>query len=109
MGARGARTLQLLVSKDQHIQIAGLGLQHLLERRDILPVAAPYEHVLTLAGTWFVAPRYLAPECVQRGQAADIRSDIYSLGVILCELLTGIPAQREMSSLEAMMEEGEHL
>ncbi|MFL5664281.1 MAG: protein kinase domain-containing protein, partial [Ktedonobacteraceae bacterium] len=100
---------QLLVSKDQHIQIAGLGLQHLLERRGILPVAAPYEHVLTLAGTWLVAPRYLAPECVQRGQAADIRSDVYSLGVILYELLTGTPAQREMSSLEAMMEEEEHL
>jgi len=106
----GALTLShLLVSKDQRIQIAGLGLQRLLERRDILPVAAPCEQVLTLAGTWLVAQRYLAPECLQQRQAADIRSDVYSLGVILGELLTGRPPWSGTSSLEPAMEERQHL
>ena len=86
----GALSLSyLLVPQGQQIQIAGRGWQQLLERRDILPVAAPREHVLTLAGTRLVAQRYLAPECLHEGQPADIRSDAYSLGVILGELLTG--------------------
>lgn len=38
-----------------------------------------------LAGT----PRYMAPEQLNRTQAADVRADVYSLGVLLCEVLTG--------------------
>ena len=42
--------------------------------------------------------RYLAPE-VQRGEGADERSDIYSLGVLLFEMLTGsLPEGRELPS-----------
>ena len=106
----GALSLShLRVSQSQQIQIAGLGLQRLLERRDILPVAAPYEHGLTLAGTWLVAERYLAPECRKHGQAADIRSDVYALGVILDELLTGRPPQSGTSPPGPAVEGEPHL
>lgn len=40
---------------------------------------------LALLGT----PNYLAPELISRGGEADIRSDFFSLGVTLFELLTG--------------------
>jgi serine/threonine-protein kinase len=33
--------------------------------------------------------RYLAPECLSGGPGGDIRSDIYSLGAVLFELLSG--------------------
>lgn len=106
----GALTLShLLVLKGQQIQIAGLGLQRLLERRGILPVEAPWENGLTLAGTWLVAKRYLAPECRKLGQAADIRSDVYALGIVLGELLTGKSPWSAEGSLEPAMEEGPHL
>ena len=78
----------LLFNKDGSLELAAIGLQRLIERRGILPCTTPSEWQSTLADTALCAPKYLAPE-YRQGHTADIRSDIYSLGVLLIELLQG--------------------
>ena len=52
----------------------------------------------TIVGT----AEYIAPEVVQ-GMAVDARTDIYSLGVILYEMLTGSVPFRGVSAVDTML------
>ncbi|MBK7997020.1 MAG: protein kinase [Blastocatellia bacterium] len=44
---------------------------------------------LTQVGSSLGSPHYMAPEQLSDNENIDLRADIYSLGVILFELLTG--------------------
>lgn len=48
---------------------------------------------LTQAGTLLGTAAFMAPE-VARGEQATVAADLYSLGAVLYELLTGVPARR---------------
>ncbi len=47
---------------------------------------------MTLPGTYLGTPGYMAPEQARGGDDVDARADVFSLGCVLYECLTGIPA-----------------
>jgi serine/threonine-protein kinase len=54
------------------------------------PTTTPLPAAFTRPGAVVGTPGYLAPERA-RGRAGDQRADVFSLGAILCEILTGAP------------------
>jgi eukaryotic-like serine/threonine-protein kinase len=57
---------------------------------------------LTTAGVFVGTPEYAPPELIQ-GEEADIRADLYTLGLILVEMLTGQPVRAGDGAMEVML------
>ena len=93
----------ILPSTDQNLLVAGFGLVHILQMRGIEQNDQPYSYLLSIADTFLYASTYIAPEVVQ-GQPIDPRSDIYALGVILFEMLSGKPPFTGTSPLDTAMQ-----
>lgn len=75
---RDIKPENLLLDKDGRVKIADFGIAKMLGSEASEILSQP-------AGT----PRYMAPEQQNDPQHVDHRADIYSLGVVLYELLTG--------------------
>jgi serine/threonine protein kinase len=72
----------ILVDSRGRVKIADFGLAKLRGQE------AP-DTTLTTVGTVMGTPRYMAPEQMDTPDSVDHRADIYSLGVVFYELLTG--------------------
>ena len=79
---RDIKPENILMAKDGSVKIADFGLSRILGNED-----QPTE----LTGTHQImgTPRYMAPEQLEGARSVDHRADIYSLGVVFYEMLTG--------------------
>lgn len=79
---RDIKPENILINKSGQIKIADFGLAKLVSKN---------KENFTLTGTHQVVgtPRYMAPEQFESPLSVDHRSDIYSLGVVFYEMLTG--------------------
>src|SRR5262245_31275489 len=90
---RAIKPENIMIRPDGYVKVLDFGLAKLTEQK---PASNNQDLTLTntqhtLMGLVVGTPRYMSPEQAL-GQAADARSDIWSLGTVIYEMVAGVPA-----------------
>ena len=94
---RDLKPSNIMLTLERHVKVMDFGLA-----KRVGPIDEPEQEIttaLTREGMAIGTVPYMSPEQV-RGQAIDTRSDIFSFGVVLFQMLTGVHPFRKATSLD---------
>jgi DNA helicase-2/ATP-dependent DNA helicase PcrA len=108
---RDLKPENLMVSRDGYAKILDFGIAKLLARRERASADDSGQKTLirveTQTGTIMGTVNYMSPEQLL-GRRVDLRSDIFSFGVVLCEMLTGtcpFAGENQIDTMHAILHE----
>ena len=84
----------ILFDEEGKPRLADLGVAKLLDDKTLTR--------LTMSNVVVGTPAYMAPEQMSDSHAVDVRADLYSLGLVLWEMLAGECPNAELSAAELM-------
>ncbi len=98
---RDLKPENIFVTADGRVKILDFGLAKLIRSEADLSGDAPTQQVGTEAGVVMGTAGYMSPEQV-RGKATDSRTDIFSFGAVLYEMISGKRAFHGDSAVDTM-------
>lgn len=98
---RDLKPSNIMITPDRRVKVLDFGLAKLLDRRD--PGTAPTElaDAFTTPGVLLGTAAYMSPEQA-RGRIVDLRTDQFSLGIVIYEMLTGRHPFERPSTIETL-------
>jgi eukaryotic-like serine/threonine-protein kinase len=97
---RDIKSSNIMLNERHQVKVLDFGLAKLMRAAESHGGPDPYGD-LTQVGSPFGTASYMSPEQA-KGEPADARSDIFSLGIVMYEMLTGKLPFRGKSSVDVM-------
>lgn len=101
---RDLKPENLMISRDGYAKILDFGLAKLVERKKKIEAGSAERTVIqveTLSGAVLGTVKYMSPEQLL-GRKVDLRSDIFSFGVVLYEMMTGLCPFADENDIDTM-------
>ncbi|MBX3198991.1 MAG: serine/threonine protein kinase [Labilithrix sp.] len=83
-----------------HVKVVDFGISKILDKK-LIDDESPHE--VTTAFTMLGSPRYMAPEQVRSSKDVDGRADLWSVGAVLFQLMTGEHAFAAEGNVQASL------